>query len=615
MFRALKCVSALFLVFAIPPAFSQTRYTVHDLESIGGLTTVYAVSPQGFAVGDSYTFPGSNFFHVFINRGNGIQDLGTMGGYGANAYGINSSEQIVGASAPTGGGHFRAFQYQNGNWTDLGVGGGYRSYASGINAAGDVVGAWLATNGSWTGFLYRNGVMTDLPTLGGTSGEARAINDSGHITGWARTASGATRAYKYVNGVMTDLGTLGGLTSTAYDINNSGDIVGQSITTSGNNRAFLFTGGVMHNIDNFGGRGSRAQGINNLGQSVGWYSPTGGNRAFIAYGFTTTYDLNSLIPANSGWVLTDALDINDVGEIVGRGTLNGATRAFILRPVETVTVSPDSVSVGDFYNVFWTAPNGRSSTDWIGMYRTGDPDSAYLWYGYTGGATSGSFFLEATSAGTFEFRYFANNTFQRKAVSSQLTVNAPAGITVTASPTVVNPGANVRVDFTAPSGRPTYDWIGLYRLGADNREYLWWTYANGATSGSFNLSAPMEAGEYEFRYLANNGWIDLARSNSFRVNAANYTLQAAPTAVSPGGTVTVTWSAPDGSSSGDWIAVFREGEPENRNYLWEHWFYTGGTATGSRDITMPTSPGRYVLRYLLDNGYTHVAESAVVTVQ
>src|SRR5687768_6570030 len=539
MIRALKCVSALFiLVCSIHPSVAQTRYTVHDLGTIGGLTTVYSVSPQGYAVGDSYTFPGSNFFHVFINRGSGIEDLGTMGGYGANAYGINSSGQIVGASATATSGQFRAFRYQNGVWTDLGVGGGYRSYAIGINEAGDVVGSWLATNGSWTGFLYRNGVMTDLPTLGGTSGEARAINDNGHIVGWTRNASGHTRAYKYVNGVMTDLGTLGGLTSTAYDLNNSGDVVGQSITTSGNNRAFLFTGGVMHNLDNFGGRGSRAQSINNLRQSVGWYSPTGGNRAFIAYGATSTYDLNTLIPANSGWVLVDALDINDVGEIVGRGTLNGATRAFLLRPVETVTVSPDSVSLGDFFNVSWTAPNGRSTRDWIAMYRTGDPDSAYLWYGYTGGATSGTFRLEANRAGTFEFRYFSNNTFEKKAASNPLTVTSPAGITLSASPTAVNPGANVTVDFTAPPGRPAVDWIGLYRLGDNNRQYLWYRYVNGATSGSFTLPAPMEPSQYEFRYLANNGWIDIARSNSFSVNAATYTPNATPTLVSPGGTVT-----------------------------------------------------------------------------
>ena len=609
MMRALSCVSALLLCL---PAFAQTRYTVHDLGSIGGLTTAGAVSPLGHAVGDSYTYPGSNFFHVFINRGAGIQDLGTMGGYGANAYGINSSGQIVGGSASATSGQFHAYLLQNGVWTDLGVGGGYRSYANGINEAGDVVGAWLAGNGSWTGFLYRNGTMTDLPTLGGTSGEARGINDLGHITGFARNASNQSHAYIYANGVMTDLGTLGGSDSFGYSINNNGEVAGYSLSSTGGATAFVYTGGVMRHI----GIGTRSQSnaINNRGQTVGWNTPPAGIRAFIAYG-TTVYDLNTLIPANSGWVLREAVDINDVGEIVGRGTLNGFTREFILRPVETVTVSPDSVSVGDYFDVSWTAPNGNSSTDWIAMYRVGDPDSAYSWYAYTGGATSGSIRLPADRAGAFEFRYFSNNTFSKKATSNTLTVTAPAGITLTASPTAVNPLAEVTVSFTAPAGRPTTDWIGLYRLGADNREYLWYRYANGATAGSFVLSAPMEAGEYEFRYLANNGWMDLVRSNTFRVNSGNYSLEATPALVSPGGAVTVTWSAPPGSSSTDWIALYREGELENRNYLWPHWFYTGGAATGSRTITMPSTPGRYVFRYLLNDAYSHTAESAVVQVQ
>ena len=37
-------------------------------------------------------------------------------------------------------------------------------------------------------------------------------------------------------------------------------------------------------------------------------------------------------PAGSGWSLSRAQDINDRGEIVGRGIHNGAQRAFLLSP-------------------------------------------------------------------------------------------------------------------------------------------------------------------------------------------------------------------------------------------------------------------------------------------
>ena len=42
------------------------------------------------------------------------------------------------------------------------------------------------------------------------------------------------------------------------------------------------------------------------------------------------YDLNNLIPTNSGWVLQQAAAINDVGQIIGIGITNGQSHGFLL---------------------------------------------------------------------------------------------------------------------------------------------------------------------------------------------------------------------------------------------------------------------------------------------
>jgi hypothetical protein len=42
--------------------------------------------------------------------------------------------------------------------------------------------------------------------------------------------------------------------------------------------------------------------------------------------------LNDLIPPSSGWVLEYAYDVNDFGQIVGAGSLDGQPRGFLLTP-------------------------------------------------------------------------------------------------------------------------------------------------------------------------------------------------------------------------------------------------------------------------------------------
>src|SRR5262249_20068426 len=44
----------------------------------------------------------------------------------------------------------------------------------------------------------------------------------------------------------------------------------------------------------------------------------------------TVTDLNSLLPANSGWELTEALTINDNGDVAGLGIHDGVVTAFLL---------------------------------------------------------------------------------------------------------------------------------------------------------------------------------------------------------------------------------------------------------------------------------------------
>jgi probable HAF family extracellular repeat protein len=74
-------------------------------------------------------------------------------------------------------------------------------------------------------------------------------------------------------------------------------------------------------------------------------------------------DLNSLIPTGSGWQLLEAYGINNVGQIVGEGLLNGQAHAFLLDPAlvhAAFAFTPAPLSVLD--------PVPEPANAWVGAF-------------------------------------------------------------------------------------------------------------------------------------------------------------------------------------------------------------------------------------------------------
>ncbi len=83
---------------------------------------------------------------------------------------------------------------------------------------------------------------------------------------------------------------------------------------------------------------------------------------------------------------------------------------------------------------------------------------------------------------------------------------------------LVRTGDQLSVNWEAPGQRSSLDWIALYKLRESNINYddSLWQYTKGATSGTYTLRAPA-TGEYEFRYLLNDDYTDVARSGPITV--------------------------------------------------------------------------------------------------
>ena len=77
---------------------------------------------------------------------------------------------------------------------------------------------------------------------------------------------------------------------------------------------------------------SQAECINNNNQVVGEAQTSDGHSLLFLWTPIGVTDLQAAIPANSGWLLGQTLGINDKGEILATGTLNGITHSLLLRP-------------------------------------------------------------------------------------------------------------------------------------------------------------------------------------------------------------------------------------------------------------------------------------------
>jgi len=269
------------------------------------------------------------------------------GGTISGAIGINDVGQVVGYSnvKASSASDFFAFLWTPGRGvTNLGtLSGGNSSCAFAINSAGVIAGDSFISNGkvnaaSWTNNKIRN--LGGLPKSIFTA--ALDINDNNQIVGESIFSYGPpfrSHAFEWSAALgLKDLGTLsGGTTSMANAINSSGVMVGQSNASGFPNAWHAVMWNAARKIRDLGtlpgGTYSVAFGVNDSDEVVG-YGNISNNapHAFLWTQAAGMRDLNSLIPANSGWVLINANAINRLGQITGYGTFKGYNHGFLLSP-------------------------------------------------------------------------------------------------------------------------------------------------------------------------------------------------------------------------------------------------------------------------------------------
>ena len=204
--------------------------------------------------------------------------------------------------------------------------------------------------------------VTDLGTISGNSvSTGYALSNTGAAAGSSNTPTAAIAAL-FSNGKVTNISTLGSNVSVATAINGSAEIVGWNFFYSNPNfdpQAFLYSNGRMTSINSPSvfPSGTEALGINDSGEVVGTgYISDSNFHAFLYSGGKMT-DLGP-----RGAVQASAIAINNSGQIIGGYYLtSGAVGEFLITngkmttlPVPTGSYAVSAFAINDIGDIVGT---------------------------------------------------------------------------------------------------------------------------------------------------------------------------------------------------------------------------------------------------------------------
>ncbi len=261
--------------------------------------------------------------------------------------------------------------------------------------------------------------------------------------------------------------------------------------------------------------------------------------------------------------------------------------AFELAPAFAVelTVAPDEPVAGGEVQVSFTgaAPAARA---WLTVVPVAAPDDAYVGYEGVSGASGAADVLVPFDEGQLEARYHLVLPEGGSRVVGRSAPFTAAHVAVELdAPEEVSGGTTFEVVWEGPGNDA--DYLTVVPAGAEPAALL--SYAYTLWGNPSSLTAPVDPGSYEVRYVSGSGGGVLA-SRPLQVVASEVRVDA-PAQAAAGSTVSVAWQGPDGQ--GDWLVFAPQGSPPETylSYAYTAW----GPAL---DLVVPLAPGEYEVRYL-----------------
>ena len=290
----------------------------------------------------------------------------------------------------------------------------------------------------------------------------------------------------------------------------------------------------------------------------------------------------------------------------------GGTTAAVTVPIDPPpSLVPSTLTAAPGQQVTVTLAHGYGgSGDWLSFAATTAANSSYQTFTYVGnGVTSRTWTVTAPSTpGSYEFRLFLDNTYNRAATSAPVVIDVaqnPVPAITTLSPSSVpagSPAFTLTVNGTGFATTSVVRWNGAPRSttfvsATQLRAAIAAADVASVAQSSVTVSTPAPGGGV---------------SNALLFSATPpAVLSVSATMVAPGTSVTMTLTNGPGGAF-DWLALAPT-TAANSSYV--TFTYVGaGVTSRTWTVTMPSTPGTYEFRLFLNNGYTRAATSPTVTV-
>ncbi|HLP00431.1 MAG TPA: VWA domain-containing protein [Opitutaceae bacterium] len=277
----------------------------------------------------------------------------------------------------------------------------------------------------------------------------------------------------------------------------------------------------------------------------------------------------------------------------GQGRRVLARRAIAVVAAEVTLAAPEEIEAGAVVPIEWTGPGNAG--DYLTIVPRTAPDGKYENYdaaraGHAARVTA------PIEPGECEVRYV---TGQGAKVLARRPIRIVAAAITLNAPEEAKAGGVVAIEWTGPGN--SGDYLTIVPVSAADGKYA--NYDSARKGQPAHVTAPLEPGECEIRYMTGQGAKVLAR-RPIRIVATPIAL-VAPGRVAPGAAVAIEWTGPD--NAGDYLTIVPAEAPAGTYAAYAY------TRAGSpARVAAPAKAGACEVRYISGQGAKTLASRAIV---